>query len=212
MSEATASHGDRFEVGSLRAAMVVGFAVTGRAVASALQAHGVTVVATDDHPSASMRAEAASMAVELLEQPAPDVMLSRLREVDAVLPSPGIPAHHPIFAAAAAAEVPVLSEFDLAAAWDDRPIVAITGTDGKTTVTTMVTEMLAESDLRAVACGNTDTPLVAAIEEADIDVFVVEASSFRLAHASAAPFDGNIRVRRMPLRTTCARHQPGFEG
>ena len=183
MSEATASHGDRFEVGSLRAAMVVGFAVTGRAVASALQAHGVTVVATDDHPSASMRAEAASMAVELLEQPAPDVMLSRLREVDAVLPSPGIPAHHPIFAAAAAAEVPVLSEFDLAAAWDDRPIVAITGTDGKTTVTTMVTEMLAESDLRAVACGNTDTPLVAAIEEADIDVFVVEASSFRLGHS-----------------------------
>ena len=54
---------------------------------------------------------------------------------DAVVPSPGVPDHHPVFAAAAAASVPVLSEFDLAARWDDRPHVAITGTNGKTTVT-----------------------------------------------------------------------------
>lgn len=172
-----------FELASVGSAMVVGFAVTGRAVAASLRAHGISVLATDDHPSASMRAEAASMAVELLENPDIELLRNRLEDLDAVLPSPGIPAHHPVFEAARAAGVPVLSEFDLAAAWDGRPIVAITGTDGKTTVTTMVTAMLNESGLRAVACGNTETPLVLAIEQSEIDVFVVEASSFRLGHS-----------------------------
>jgi UDP-N-acetylmuramoylalanine--D-glutamate ligase len=73
------------------------------------------------------------------------------------------------------------SEFDLADRWDSRPIVAITGTDGKTTVTTMVTAMLLASGVRAIACGNTETPLVEAIADPDTEVFVVEASSFRLA-------------------------------
>ena len=76
----------------------------------------------------------------------------------------------------------MLSEFDLAAAWDDRPLLAVTGTDGKTTVTTMVTDMLVASGRVALAVGNTDIPLVAAIERPDVDVFVVEASSFRLGH------------------------------
>lgn len=125
------------------------------------------------------------MAVELLDHPDVDDLRARLEGLDAVLPSPGIPAHHPVFEAAHAVGVPVLSEFDLAGAWDDRPIVAITGTDGKTTVTTMVTAMLNESGLSAVACGNTETPLVVAVEQPDVDVFVVEASSFRLGHSQS---------------------------
>ena len=75
-----------------------------------------------------------------------------------------------------------MSEFDLAREWDDRPLVAVTGTDGKTTVTTMVTDMLVASGRRARAVGNTEVPLVEAIDDADVDVFVVEASSFRLGH------------------------------
>jgi UDP-N-acetylmuramoylalanine--D-glutamate ligase len=58
-------------------------------------------------------------------------------------------------------------------------MVAITGTNGKTTVTTLVESMLRASGLRTIAAGNTDVPLVDAIEE-DLDVIVVEASSFRL--------------------------------
>ncbi len=86
-----------------------------------------------------------------------------------------------MFRLAAAAGVPLLGELDLAAAWDDRPCVAITGTDGKTTVTTLVTAMLLASGLAAVDAGNTDVPLVAAIDDPAPQVFVVEASSFRLA-------------------------------
>jgi hypothetical protein len=79
--------------------------------------------------------------------------------------------------------VPVLCEFDLASWWDDRPLLAITGTDGKTTVTTLVRDMLVASGLAAVAVGNTPVPLVAATDDPAADVSVVDASSFRLAHS-----------------------------
>ena len=103
-----------------------------------------------------------------------------VRRTGVVLPSPGVPAHHPVFELAARARVPVWSEFELAARWSDLPVVAITGTNGKTTVTTLVTDMLARTGRRVAAAGNTDVPLVDVLDEA-LDIVVVEASSFRLA-------------------------------
>jgi UDP-N-acetylmuramoylalanine--D-glutamate ligase len=168
---------------ALSAVVVIGLGVTGRAVVRALRAHDIAVKAIDDHPSDEVRAAAASLGVELLEAPSEQELAAALADADALLPSPGVPDRHPAFVAADRAGVPVLSEFDLAARWDHRPIVAITGTDGKTTVTTMVTEMLTASGRRAIACGNTDTPLVQAITDDATEVFVVEASSFRLGHS-----------------------------
>ena len=100
-----------------------------------------------------------------------------------VLPAPGLPDHHPVFAVADALRVPVRSELDLAGRWDDRPVVAVTGTDGKTTVTELVAAILRASGVDAAVCGNNETPLVTAIDDAATDVFVVEASSFRLLHS-----------------------------
>jgi UDP-N-acetylmuramoylalanine--D-glutamate ligase len=167
---------------ALASVVVIGLGITGRAVVEALRAHGIGVTVVDDHPSDELRATAASLGVELLEAPTEHDLATALAGADALLPSPGVPDRHPAFVAAERAGVPVLSEFDLAARWDARPVVAITGTDGKTTVTTMVTEMLTASGRRAVACGNTDTPLVEAIADSGTEVFVVEASSFRLGH------------------------------
>ena len=133
----------------LDSVVVLGLGVTGRAVVEALRAHGVAVSVVDDHPSDAVRAAATSLGVELLEAPSEQDLVTALTGADALLPSPGVPDRHPVFVAAARAGVPVLSEFDLAARWDSRPIVAITGTDGKTTVTTMVTEMLTASGRRA---------------------------------------------------------------
>ena len=88
--------------------------------------------------------------------------------VDLVSPSPGLPERHPLFAAAARAGVPVRSEIELAYGWEQartggpRPMVAVTGTDGKTTTTLMATAMVEASGRRAVAAGNTELPLVAA--------------------------------------------------
>ena len=147
--------------------VVIGLGVTGQAVVRALRARDVAVSVVDDHPSDGVRAAAASLGVELLEAPSEEDLATLLAGSDALLPSPGVPDRHPAFVVADRAGVPVLSEFDLAARWDDRPIVAITGTDGKTTVTTMVTEMLTASGQAAVACGNTETPLVEAIADPD---------------------------------------------
>jgi UDP-N-acetylmuramoylalanine--D-glutamate ligase len=164
-------------------ALVVGLGVTGAAVARALLAHGHDVVAADDAPGPAARTAVRDLGLDLAEAPAADELAALVAGADAVLPAPGLPARHPVFAAARAAGVPIMSEFDLAAWWDDRPLLAITGTDGKSTVTTLVRDMLVASGLAAVAVGNTPVPLVAAIDDPVTDVFVVEASSFRLEHS-----------------------------
>ncbi|HMS12255.1 MAG TPA: UDP-N-acetylmuramoyl-L-alanine--D-glutamate ligase [Microthrixaceae bacterium] len=162
--------------------VVYGFGVTGAAVARALVVRGLEVVACDDRLDAAKAAAAAGLGIELVSKPSADDLAARVAWADAVVPAPGLPESHPLFGAVAAAQRPVLSEFDLAAAWDARPLLSITGTNGKTTVTMMVTEMLAASGCRAAAVGNTDVPLIAAIDDPDLDVFVVESSSFRLGH------------------------------
>ncbi len=162
---------------------IVGFGITGRAVAEALVARSCRPLIIDDAPSEHARAAADRLGCELLAAPDHDELSAALASATVLLPSPGLPDHHPAFAAAAASAVPVRSEFDLAALWDDRPVVAITGTNGKTTVTTLVTDALSRSARPALAVGNTPTPLVAAIEDESICTFVVEASSFRLAHS-----------------------------
>lgn len=162
--------------------LVIGLGVSGRAMVAGLVAHGSRPTATDDHPSAQSRATAESLGVQLIERPSTEQLVALVEAADAVLPSPGVPDAHPAMALAARAGVPVLSEYDLAGGWDDRPVLAITGTNGKTTVTTLVTEMLNASGRRAMAAGNIEIPLVQAIERPDVDVFVVEASSFQLGH------------------------------
>lgn len=161
-------------------ALVVGFGITGAAVAASLLRRGADVVAVEDHPTPATRARADSVGVSLVEAPGAAAWATLVADRDAVVPSPGVADGHPVLAAAAAAAVSVLSELDLAQAWDDRPLVAVTGTNGKTTVTTLVTAMLRAAGRHAVDAGNTEVPLVAALEDPDVEVFVVEASSFRL--------------------------------
>lgn len=162
------------------AVLVVGFGLANQAVARALVARGHRVSVTDDRPTDALRDLAATIGVELVEAPDTTDLASLVDAADVVVPAPGLPDRHPVFALADDHETPVFTEFDLAAAWDRRPIAAITGTDGKTTVTTMVTAMLTESGISCVDAGNNDLPLVAAIDDPAHEWFVVEASSFRL--------------------------------
>jgi UDP-N-acetylmuramoylalanine--D-glutamate ligase len=166
-----------------------GMGITNRAAARALLARSRTVVLGDDGDPVRLQALAQDLTDTGAEAPhhvhAPDraALDQILGQVDAVLPTPGLDERHPLFAAAEAAGVAVLSEFDLAGAWDDRPVLAITGTNGKTTVTTLVDAMLDASGVRSAAVGNTEVPLVAALDDPETQVFVVEASSFRLGHS-----------------------------
>ena len=164
--------------------LVVGLAVAGAAVVRHLIERGHAVVVVDDRPSPAIRATAADLGVRLVEAPSAADLGRLVAAAGVIVPSPGVPAHHPVFSLAAASGVPVWSEFELAARWSDTPMVAITGTNGKTTVTTLVTDMLSAAGRKVVAAGNTDVPLVDAIER-DLDVIVVEASSFRLAFTTS---------------------------
>lgn len=160
-----------------------GVGVTNQAVARALVARGATVVLSDDRAADETVDLAAELGAELVVAPNPAQLADLVGRVEAVMPTPGLPTRHPLFEVAAHQGRPVLSEFDLAGAWDDRPVVAVTGTNGKTTVTSLIVDICEQDGRRAAAVGNTETPLVAAIDDPGTEVFVVEASSFRLAHS-----------------------------
>lgn len=159
-----------------------GMGATNRAVAAALHRRGRRFVATDDAPGPGMRRAVTEAGGVLQPPPADDELAGLMSRCGAFLPTPGLADRHRAMRVALGAGTPVLSEFDLAGAWDDRPVVAVTGTNGKTTVTTLVAAALAPST-GAVAAGNNELPLVSAIGEAAPGIFVVEASSFRLGRS-----------------------------
>lgn len=167
--------------------VVVGFGVTGRAVAGAAGGRGQPVVVIDDALPPGAPPEAAAPGVEVRATPVGADLDDLLAGATMVVPSPGVPAGHPVLVAASAVGVPVRSEIELAWARlamrpEPRPLlVAVTGTNGKTTVTTLVAAVLAASGLRAVTGGNIGRPLIDAVN-ADADVVVAEVSSFQLQH------------------------------
>jgi UDP-N-acetylmuramoylalanine--D-glutamate ligase len=160
-------------------ALVLGMGVSGEAVARHLRDRGAVVVAVDDAPGPAARERAGAAGVELVERPDQARLAALVAEAAVVVPSPGVPERHPAITLAAAAGVPVRSEVELASRWARRPMVAITGTNGKTTVTGLVAAMLEASGRRAVAAGNIGLPLSDAVRR-DVDVVVAEVSSFQL--------------------------------
>jgi UDP-N-acetylmuramoylalanine--D-glutamate ligase len=162
--------------------VVVGFGVTGEAVARHLGP--VRVVVVEDRPGDAARARAAALGVELVEGPSPARLAGVVAGAGLVVVSPGVPSRHPVHQLAAAAGVEVASEVELAFRVAEAPIVAVTGTNGKTTVTTLVAAMLAASGRRAVAAGNIGLPLIDAVA-LSTDVIVAEVSSFQLRFTSS---------------------------
>ncbi len=171
-------------------ALVYGFAIAGEATARALLKRGYKVVAADDRPTEAALAAARELGIDFHESPPESRIMRLVERADLVVPAPGIPEHHALMEACARAAVPLRTEIDLAYEWEQaraggpRPMLAITGTDGKTTTTLMAAAMIEASGQKAVAAGNTELPLVAALDR-DADVFVVECTSFRLAYVSA---------------------------
>ncbi len=151
-------------------AVVIGYGITGRAVVEFLEGKGAVVSVYDDAKRGSSPSSL-GMASSFEAQ-----FRSVLESADLVVVSPGVPRSHPVFQFA---QSPI-SELELAYRHSTTPMVAVTGTNGKTTVTTLITEMLARAGLRARAVGNIGTPIVSMLGE-KLDYFVVEASSFQLA-------------------------------
>jgi UDP-N-acetylmuramoylalanine--D-glutamate ligase len=167
-------------------ALVFGLGIAGTAVARALAARGAKLVLVDDTSRPEHEALARELRAELHIAPDLGTLSGLVKGVDLVLPAPGIPESHPVFAVVADAQCEMMSEIELAYRWEQdraegpRPMVAITGTDGKTTTTLLAAAMIRASGRKVAAVGNTETPLIAALDS-DAEVFVVECSSFRLA-------------------------------
>jgi UDP-N-acetylmuramoylalanine--D-glutamate ligase len=165
------------DVSALRRVVIVGFATTGQAVASTLSDLGVAVTALDD--SRAVAEECRTMGVELRQTPGRDELRALVADADLVVVSPGVPPSHAIFSAGTREKV--VSEVELASSMTRAPIVAITGTNGKTTVANLVDAMLRASGKRSMAAGNIGLPLITVATRDDLDVIVAEVSSFQLA-------------------------------
>ena len=161
--------------------LVVGLARSGIAAARFLARRGAKVRATDRAP-----AEGLGPAVEQLRALGVALELGGHRPdaftgAELVVISPGVPHRMPLLEAARAAGVPVIGELELAARFLAEPIVGVTGTNGKTTVTELTGAMLAASGRRVFVGGNIGAPLIGYADGgARAEVVVAEVSSFQL--------------------------------
>ena len=160
---------------------VVGLGKTGQALAGFLKARGAKVTAVDRSPESALgdipaRLRRAGVEVVLGEHDP-----AAFESSDLIVLSPGVPHSLESVVRAQNAGVPVTGEIELASWFVHTPIVAVTGTNGKTTVTRLIGEMLKASGLNAFVGGNLGTPLISyAHGPMDADVVVAEISSFQL--------------------------------
>lgn len=100
---------------------------------------------------------------------------------DVIITSPGIPPHSEVYKLIKTHKIETFGEIDLAYKESNVPFIAITGTNGKTTTTKLVSEILTNAGLKAPACGNIGLPPTSLLEEKNLDYFVAEVSSYQIA-------------------------------
>jgi UDP-N-acetylmuramoylalanine--D-glutamate ligase len=174
--------------------LVIGLRATGAAVVDWLTDRGDTVTVVEEQPGQDdyddRRAAAVARGATVVEDaPDWDALVAR---ADLVVPSPGVHPDHPVMRAAETLRVPVRGDLDLAVEAATVPVVAVTGTNGKSTVTSLASAMLERSGLRAPAVGNIGRVALRALAE-PADVLVVEASSFQL-HTVTPAFAPEVAV------------------
>ena len=155
-------------------ALVVGLGRSGAAAATLLVRRGWRVIAVDANPVDAP--ELVAMGVDVrgsTVDPVPDIAL--------VVKSPGVPGETAQVLAARAAGAEIVSEIELAARELANPIIAVTGTNGKTTTTELAAHLLRAAGRPAIACGNQGLPLASLVDVVDPATWlVVECSSFQL--------------------------------
>ena len=171
-----------------------GLGVAGLAVANALHERGESVILADDQATKLHKDFARALNCEFIDATDEVAVVSTLKRITRLAPAPGISESHHVMATARQMGLTISSELELAYNIEElrtggpRPMLGITGTDGKTTTTLMTAAMLHAAGHKSLAVGNTETPLIAALNT-DTQVFAVECSSFRLANCE------NFRTR-----------------
>src|SRR6266498_3982282 len=161
--------------------LVLGAARSGIACAKFLAAHGATVALSDAKPIEKWSSEALALksnGVGLVPGEVPGWLLDN---VDLVVISPGVPTKAVPLRYAERAGAEVIGEVELASRYLKGRIVAITGTNGKTTTTSLIAELLKDAGMPTLVGGNIGTPLISLVESSRDDGWtVVELSSFQL--------------------------------
>lgn len=161
--------------------LVVGLGTTGVAMANFLVKRGAVVTATDSTPEAGLRPEALALREKGVRLELGGNRPQSFETADLVVISPGVPHGAGPLDRSRELGIPVLGEVELAARFIKEPIVAITGTNGKTTTTTLVGEMLRRSGMDVFVGGNIGTPLISYVDSGEkAGVVVAEISSFQL--------------------------------
>lgn len=155
--------------------------VTGRAVVDALIESDVEVHVSESNENDDTRSLADQFANKGVAVSFGDPDPSLLKWADLIIPSPGVPPSNPLLMRAARAGVPIWSEIELGWRFRQGPVLAVTGTNGKTTVATLLGSMLETGGFPAVVAGNIGIPLVEAARSAQPGwPLVCETSSFQL--------------------------------
>jgi UDP-N-acetylmuramoylalanine--D-glutamate ligase len=161
--------------------LIAGGRVTGRAILAALTRFGAAPTVCDDDPA--MLRPYADGGVATAD---PGVAEHRISDYALVVTSPGFQPTTPVLAAAAAAGIPIWGDVELAWRLDaagrygpPRRWLVVTGTNGKTTTTSMLHAMLTAAGLRSVLCGNIGSPVLDVLDQ-PAELLAVELSSFQL--------------------------------
>ena len=166
-------------VSATRKALIVGLGKSGVSAARHLAARGWQLAATDSRPSPPGR-EAIDALVAKDDRCFGKLDLALLENAELVVASPGVSLAEPVLVAAAARGIDIVGDVELFAREVEAPVVGITGTNGKSTVTTLVGRMAARAGRRVAVGGNLGTPVLELLEQPKPELYVLELSSFQL--------------------------------
>ncbi|MBN1459964.1 MAG: UDP-N-acetylmuramoyl-L-alanine--D-glutamate ligase [Armatimonadetes bacterium] len=154
---------------------------TGREVARVLAARGASVVVSDVKSAAELGPEIDALGQLGIKVQMGEEAYRGIEEADLVVPSPGVPLSIPPLLRAREAGARVVSEIEIAYRIARCPLIAVTGTKGKSTTATLIGEILHDEGIRVQVGGNIGRPLIALAETVKEDeVLVAEVSSFQL--------------------------------
>lgn len=161
--------------------LVVGLGRSGVAASFFLQEHGAKVTVSDTKSEVQLQNEVAALLDRGVSIEAGRHGERTFRDQDLIVVSPGVPSEQPQLQHARSLGIPVIGEVELAFRFLQGKVVAITGSNGKTTTTSLVGEILSKSGKKTLVGGNIGTPVISLAGKSAADSFVVlEISSFQL--------------------------------
>lgn len=159
--------------------LVVGLGETGFSCVAYLRSKNVKVIVVDtrEHPPKYIACREQFPTVDIVLGAFSSELFSNAHTI---VISPGVSLQEPVIQAAIAQGVSVVGDIELFVRDAKAPIVAITGSNGKTTLTTLMGELIHQSGQKAIVCGNIGTPVLEVLSQPVPDFYVLELSSFQL--------------------------------